>query len=170
MKTKLCGGLITLYFLLTAMHCDEDYYCHDCVKVNLVGIELTNLDNTGEYPVIAKDSIKKEAYVIGLKYKVVTETEPLDTVYYDRNIHYNKNLDYYQYKDQIQIYCNTDFNTEYTAGNNITKLFTISKRYEYDKSIILRTAPQSGTHSFNIHYNLDSIGTIQENTKPIKLY
>lgn len=169
MKTKLCGLLIVLYFLLTATTCEDFSYESDYANVKLVGIELANLDNTGEFPVIAENSVKKEAYIIGIKYRVVTEIEPLDTVYYNRSIHYNKNLIFNQYRDQIQIYCNTDFNTDHPAGSNITKLFTISEKYEYDKLLILRRAPQSGIHSFHMHYNLDSTKIIAD-TKPIKFH
>lgn len=164
MKTKSVGLLITLYVLLTATIC-EDVFEGPVFEPKVVGIELENLDNSGMYSVVGDDSIRKEAYVIGVRFKVLEEANPDDTIYYSERHHY------IAIKKQY-IYCNTDFNDDVQAGSEVSDFFATQERNsdKYNRLLILRKIPKAGIHSFRVKYELDSAKIIEINTVPIKLY
>ena len=46
----------------------ENSWSDSVIPVSLVDIEVVNIDNSGEFPVASASSIKKEAYMVGIKW------------------------------------------------------------------------------------------------------
>ena len=59
--------------------CEESAYNswdEPVIPVSLKGIEAVNIDNSGEKPVVSNASVKKEAYMVGIKW--VADNIPSD--------------------------------------------------------------------------------------------
>ncbi|GHT77444.1 hypothetical protein AGMMS50262_18460 [Bacteroidia bacterium] len=102
----------------------EDGWTDPVIPVSLKGIEAINIDNSGEKPVVSNLPIKKEAYMVGIKW--ITDNVPIDED--DKFItdpiqkgeqRYSSVTDNYQ----KAIKCNTPFNSEIPAGKYISKFF-----------------------------------------------
>lgn len=180
MKLAIRICVVCIFVLCTATRCEEDDGEYTAMDVDLVEIELFNIDNSGRGPVLAKDSVKKEAYVVGVRYKVVDTQNADDTIHYynENKVNYDKEV--IVNTDLIpRIFTNTDFDEDHPAGSDVTDLFLSTDWHtgqSYDRMLILRKAPEAGIHSFKVSYTLlrDGIAqvvtSIDQDTSPIKLY
>ncbi|WP_419033022.1 hypothetical protein [Dysgonomonas gadei] len=155
--------LISLVFLLnTAMSCDEKEGGEPIV-ITITGIELYNINNEGQGPVISDEPIKKEAYLIGIRYVYVIE-ENEETIEY-----------YYRIGGDIkseQIVSNVDIGEEYPAGSDISGLFTKTPfaPQPLDYAFVLRKSIPAGTYSFKVILTTNEDKVIEVSTNPIELY
>lgn len=156
--------LILLFPLLTTVSCMEEQ-----PQALLVGMDVCNLDNADVNMTISDRPIKKEAYVIGVKYRLKVEgSEELQ--YFDPNLVDAPIIA--NVKDNPLIYCNNDFNEEYPAGSDITKFFTFGSRDDMGLNLILvlKKAPAVGSHSFKIRFLCTDNTVVEQNTSPVNLY
>jgi hypothetical protein len=127
------------------------------IPVSLVDIEVVNIDNSGELPVISASPIKKEAYMVGIKWitdydlsddddKFITDViQKGEQTYSSLSRNYSK-----------AIKCNTPFNANIPAGKYVSKFFKeINSNYlptGIDEGFVLLVAPDPGEHSFRVEY------------------
>lgn len=165
MKFKFSVVLFLLFILCAATMCEYAGEEGKAYNIYLVGAEAHNLDNSGEYPVKSNDSIRKEAFVIGIRYKVVKETNLTDTLI-DIRYRHDRSLK----SVKLNVFCNEPFNN-FPKGTNVTSLFSVyDNNRDYDKLLVLRTTPQAGEYSFDIECTPDSGEVIITRTANIKLY
>ena len=169
---------ITLFaIIITILGCskaDESWY-DPVIPVSLVGIETVNIDNSGELPAISNSPIKKEAYMVGIKW--ITEHTPSDE--YDKFITGPINRGEHLYNDLSNRYskaikCNTQFNATIDSGKYVSKFFKeIDGKYlpaEIDEGYVLLVAPDPGIHSFRVEYYEGYELKFFHDTQPIKFY
>jgi len=141
----------------------------------LTGITTVNIDNSGELPVISNYLVKKEAYMIGVKWITAhTPSEEQDKfitgpinrgeqLYSDLGNRYSK-----------AIKCNTQFNATIPAGEYISKFFKeIDRNYlpeDIDEGFVLLVTPDTGTHSFRVEYYEGWELKFFHDTQPLKFY
>jgi hypothetical protein len=138
----------------------------------LTDLNVKNMNNEGEQPFVSDDSIRKEAYAIDILYVGWNLDNKAD---YSR-------IDFRNCKDTIveqKIICNTDLNSEYAAGSDVTGLFrplygtftgsSGSKRW-HGGTFILKHIPNPGIHSFKVLVYLANGAIVEKNLKPVKLY
>ena len=143
------------------------------IPVRLAGIESVNVNNEGRYPLATTEPVKKEAYMIGIRW--ITDNSDPDG---DQSItgpveaganRYQNIADNYTKR----IYCNTVFNNRNPAGANVSQYF---KAVTYlpagvNEGFVLLVAPDPGDHSFKVVYTDNSTGESYEyDTELIKLY
>lgn len=151
--------LISIVFILnTGMSCDDDYA--EPVKVELTSVEIYNINNEGQYPIISDEPVKKEAYMIGVKY--VTEVE-------------GEAGTGYRFQPQIkseQIFTNVDIDTEYPAGSDVSSLFvrTIYMPKGLDHAFVMKKVIPAGTYSFKLIVTTNDDKIFEVSSNPIKLY
>ncbi len=148
---------ITLAVLLVGCSDDDNVSWADpTIPVSLVGIETINVDNSGEFPVVANSSVKKDAYMVGVKW--LTDNTPTDD---DKFITgsiqkgdqtFSRTSEFYS----KAIKCNTPFNEKIPAGKYVSKFFKeIDRDYlpkDVHEGFVLLVAPDPGEHSFRVEY------------------
>lgn len=153
------------YFILAALvvlsfGCDQVQE-EPVIPVSLHGIQAVNIDNSGALPVLCDSSIKKEAYMIGIKW--ITSNTPTDED--DKFITGPIELGEQTYRSSADNYskaikCNDDFNSEIPAGRYVSKFFkAIDLKFlpnGIDEGFVLLVAPTPGRHSFRVEYYLGS--------------
>ena len=167
---------VTTFLLFAAVCCDPDYDPDE----KLVSIEVDNLNNAAEEIVLAQQSVKKEAFALGIKLfssmKGWKEEEWLDP-------QFTRKDEFVNIMGNVKILANTDFNSHYPKGSDISRLFDkyYRKTESYEKAeppfdvysylLILREAPDAGEHSFKIVYDLhdDDQESIEFDTAPITM-
>jgi hypothetical protein len=124
------------------------------IPVSLKGIQTVNIDNSGEFPKISAAPIKKEAYVVGVKW--IADDLPSDDDEYITDPvrwgeqQYGMVADHYE----RSVVCLTPFNADIPAGSNVSKYF---KKINYlpedvDEGFALLVAPDPGVHRFRMEY------------------
>ena len=148
------------------------------IPVTMVGIETVNIDNSGELPMmmtILDSSVKKEAYMVGIKW--VTENKPNedDDKFITGTIREGEHV-YGELGNRYSkaIKSNTQFNVSIDSGKYVSKFFKeIDRKYlpdDVNEGFVLLVAPDPGTHSFRVeYYEGDSLKFFHD-TKPIKFY
>lgn len=141
-----------LLLLLTAMTCEGDEDALPPVLVDVVGVQLVLLDNSGHVPKpITDDRCPKEAYMM----KVVPDVKPISEETFGDAWSYRLNRPI----TAIRIVTLTDFNEEYPAGSDIYPLFYRSYSpapidfpidYLHDFEFVLLTYPKAGTYRFRV--------------------
>ena len=159
----------TLFFLFTvaalgyivAAGCSApspfpDSWNDPVIPVSLTGIETVNIDNAGEFPIVTNSPIKKEAYMIGIRWitdYVISEGDKFVTGYIPKGEQMYSSL---SDKYSKAIMCNTNFNASIPAGTYVSKFFKeIDRRYlpaDIDEGFVLLVAPDPGEHSFRVEY------------------
>jgi len=143
------------------------------IPVYLAGIESVNINNEGEYPFTTVNPVKKEAYMIGIRW-ITDNSNPDGTQVITGPIEagpyrYTNITDRYTKR----IYCNTVFNSRNPAGANVSQYF---KKVTYlpksvNEGFVLLVAPDPGYHSFKVVYtNMDNDESYEYDTPLIKLY
>lgn len=141
--------------------------------VYLVGIELLNFDNAGENMVESDEPINKDAFVIGIRYKVcyTDDREGKYPDYYYKGTSGDPKI-ITNLSGNPKIICNNDFDEEHSAGSDVTKFFKfgIDKDIEQDLLLILTTPPAAGKYSFKVVYNCSDNTVVEKNTNPVTLF
>ncbi|MCL2649820.1 MAG: DUF5034 domain-containing protein [Candidatus Azobacteroides sp.] len=135
----------------------KDSWNDPVIPVSMVGIEAVNIDNAGELPAVSNSPVKKEAYMIGIKW--ITDNTPSDEddKFITGTIKEGEHL-YSALGDTYSkaIKCNTQFNANIPAGKYVSKYFKeIDKKYlpaGIDEGFVLLVAPDPGEHSFRVEY------------------
>ena len=176
-KMKKLKKIFFALFLLCIAGCKKDDNGwpnteDPVIPVHLAGIESVNINNADRYPFITTDPIKKEAYMIGIRW-VTDNSVPDGDQEITGPIEAGKN----RYQDIAdgytrRIYCNTVFNIRNPAGANISQYF---KEVPYlpagiDEGYVLLVAPDPGDHSFKVIFTHKNGESYEYDTKPIKLY
>lgn len=126
------------------------------IPVDLVGIEAVNVDNSGEKPFVTASPIKKEAFMIGVKW--ITDNLPTDddkfvsgSIGFGHKTYESLGENYYK-----SIVCLTPFNDRIPAGKAVSKYFKeINKMFVpagIDEGFVLLVAPDPGVHQFRVDY------------------
>ena len=179
MKTnrKELRNLFFAALLLCTVGCkknDNDWPGVDnpVIPVYLAGIESINVNNAGQYPFITSDPIKKEAYMIGVRW-ITDHSDPDGNQVITGPVAIGS-YNYHHIADNYarQIYCNTVFNSRNPAGANVSQYF---KKVTYlpaniDEGFVLLVAPDAGDHSFKVVYTDKKGERLEYNTELIKLY
>ena len=148
---------VALVLIMAGCKKDLDGWDGSVIPVSLTNIEAVNIDNSGELPVISALPIKKEAYMVGIRW--ITDNTPSDDddkfitgpirkterIYSSLGDKYNK-----------AIKCNTKFNANIPADSYVSKFFKeMDRNYlpsDIDEGFVLLVAPDSGEHSFRVEY------------------
>jgi hypothetical protein len=173
-KKKIFGKIFLAALLLCAAGCSNDsrdWGYEEVIPVYLAGIESVNVDNAGQHPVITNEPVKKEAYMIGVRW-VTDNSDPGGNQSITGPVEVGKSL----YRDIAngytrRIYCNTVFNSRNPAGANVSQYF---KEVSYlpagiNEGFVLLSAPDPGEHSFKVVFTKGS-DKFEYDTKPIHLY
>lgn len=160
------------------MSCEEDEAI--VYEEKLADVELSNIDFSDSMMRLAKDSIKKEAFVIGVRLMSIERFEENDLNEPRFTVKIN---DFLNTSGKVRVYANTDFNAEYPAGSDVTHLFDMynPKRnwlntdnpVYFSYFLILKTTPEEGEYSFKIAYDFadeKENKTVYYTTSPVILY
>ncbi|MCL2097969.1 MAG: DUF5034 domain-containing protein [Bacteroidales bacterium] len=160
--------------LFCAAGCSNDWIdsTEPLIPVHLIGIESVNVNNAGQYPFTTVDPIKKEAYMIGVRW-VTDNADPDGNQEITGPVEAGNNL-YQNVADNFtkRIYCNTVFNSRNPAGANVSQYF---KAVNYlpagiNEGFVLLVAPEPGDHSFKVVYTNNSGERYEYDTELIRLY
>lgn len=160
MKIKLILPLVLIFCLFSATTCDDPPF--EPSVIELKGIELNHYDNSMEKMFRSDKPIKKEAYVIGVKYVI----KKLDNS--------NKN-NYSRFPTNIKkrkIYTLNDFDKNHPKGSDVSNFFTTwsnPNTTDADVILVLNKIPLPGAYAFKIEYECTDATIIQETT-PVVLY
>lgn len=171
-KPKL---MLALVAILVAGCSSDDGWDSPVIPVSLVGIEAVNIDNSGEYPVTTNSPIKKEAYMIGIKW--ITSNTPNDND--DKFItppvrEWENTYGSIASGYSKAIRCNTQFNPDIPAGKYVSKFFKETNRKylpaDVDEGFVLLVAPDPGEHYFTIEYYSGEELVFSYDTQPVKFF
>jgi len=161
-------------FLLCAVGCSKDWWNSDepLIPVHLVGIESVNVNNEGRYPFTTTEPVKKEAYMIGVRW-ITDNADPDGNQSITGPIEAGSGLYQNVAKNYTKrIYCNTVFNSRNPAGANVSQYF---KEVKYlpagiNEGFVLLVAPDPGDHSFKVVYTKNTGERYEYDTELIRLY
>jgi len=171
-KLNIISFAALLLFTAGCSSSNDPYWDDPVIPVYLAGIESVNVNNAGQYPFITVEPIKKEAYMIGIRWvtdnsdpdgnQSITGPVEAGTSHY-RNIANNYTK---------RIYCNTVFNSRNPVGANVSQYF---KEVNYlpasiDEGFVLLFYPDPGDHSFKVVYTNKQGESYEYDTELIKLY
>ena len=172
---KKQGKIFVAAFLLCAAGCSKsnpDYLDDPVIPVYLAGIESVNVNNEGHYPFTTTEPVKKEAYMIGVRW-VTDNSDPDGDQSITGPVEAGSNR-YQNIADNYtkRIYCNTVFNSRNPAGANVSQYF---KEITYlpagvNEGFVLLMAPDPGDHSFKVVYTNKNGDRYEYDTELIKLY
>lgn len=148
--------------ILAAFGCSStDNWDDPVIPISLQGIEAVNIDNSGALPVLGDSVVRKEAYMLGIKW--ITSNVPDDEE--DKFITDPIEQGQQTYGSIAKNYskaikCNTAFNASIPAGRYVSKFFKeMDSKYlpnGIDEGFVLLAAPSPGMHSFRVEYYLDN--------------
>jgi len=137
--------------------CAEDHgWDEPVIPVTLKGIETVNIDNSGEFPAITNSFVKKEAYMLGVKW--IADDTPTDG---DKFITGSIRKGEQTYnsiagKYSKAIMCLTPFRSDIPAETYVSKFFKeIDRNYlpaNVNEGFVLLVAPDAGKHAFRVEY------------------
>ncbi|MDR0509607.1 MAG: DUF5034 domain-containing protein [Rikenellaceae bacterium] len=145
------------------------------VPVHIVGIEATNVDNSGEYPLVTNSPINKKAYMIGVVW-LTDNSDPNGDQYIGGPItadpwgrHGSTSLSSSYTK---RIITNDDFNPSNPAGSNISQFFQPATVLppDVDEGFVLLVAPTPGQHSFKVRYSTWEGVAFEYDTPPVTFF
>jgi hypothetical protein len=145
------------------------------IPVSLKGIEAVNIDNSGEFPAVSNSPVKKEAYMVGIKW--ITDNTPSDED--DKFITGPSQEGQQRYGSVADNYlkaikCNDQFNSNIPAGKYISKFFKdIDRKFlpaDINEGFVLLVAPDAGEHSFRVEYYIGEELKFFYDTQPINFY
>ena len=177
MKTTQTKAINLLFaaILLCVMGCSKEERSGEdpVIPVYLAGIESLNVNNEGKEPFTTIDPVKKEAYMIGIRW-ITDNSDPDGNQAITGSIQAGTNR-YHNIADNYtkRIYCNTVFSSRNPAGANVSQYF---KAVTYlppniNEGFVLLVVPNPGEHSFKVVYTNNSSGESYEyDTELIKLY
>ena len=176
MKTKIFNLFVVIALSLALVRCDNGMsgWNEPVIPVELIGIEALNIDNSGELPIISISPIKKEAYMVGIKW--ITDNTPTDDDKFITGPIQKGEHTYNALSDKYlkAIKCNTQFNASIPADSYVSKFFKeIDRKYlpvDIDEGFVLLVAPDTGVHSFRVEYYEGDILKFYYDTEPINFY
>jgi len=145
-------------FAIAIMGCQKEALnvFEPVIPVSLVDIEAVNIDNSGEFPTVSASSIKKEAYMVGIRWVtdyVIGDDDKFITGAIRKGQQTYSSLGN-KYSKAIK--CNNQFNANIPAGTYVSKFFKeIDKDYlpaDINEGFVLLVAPDPGEHSFRVEY------------------
>lgn len=173
MKTKLLFTIscCCLFLLFSAMSCDEDDYIPTSTQIDLTGLELSSLNNSGKDPVEITDGrCPKEAYMLRIVPIFDKDDEHYDS--YELNTPVTA----------IRIFTLTDFDADHPAGSDVFTLFRtiywavdlslpLTGFYSlYGYRLVLMTYPQPGNYQFRVEFELEDGTIVSEETEMLEFY
>ena len=177
MKTKTFLNIFAIVVLcLTISGCDKnmDGWDGPVIPVELKGIEAVNIDNSGEYPIVSTLPVKKDAYMVGIKW--ITDNTPTDDDKFITGVIKKGKHLYSSVSDKYlkAIKCNDQFNADIPAGKYVSKFFKeINRKYlpaDINEGFVLLVAPDPGVHSFRVEYYEGNVLKFFYDTAPINFY
>jgi len=150
-------SFLFIAFAIVVAGCTKDGWEGSVIPVSLKNIEAVNIDNSGELPFVSALPIKKEAYMVGIRW--ITDNAPTDDddKFITGPIQRGEQL-YSSLSDKYRkaIKCNTQFNANTPADTYVSKFFKeIDRNYlpsDIDEGFVLLVAPDPGEHSFRVEY------------------
>lgn len=174
MKKTFLYAIIAL--VITGCQKEMDVGWNDSViPVSLKNIEAVNIDNSGEFPEVSVLPIKKEAYMMGIRW-IADNTPSNDDDKFITGPIQKGRYTYRSISDKYlkAIKCNSQFNSDIPAGSYVSKFFKeIDKNYlpaDIDEGFVLLVAPDSGEHSFRVEYYEKDVLVFFHDTPPINFY
>jgi len=166
--------LLWTTFALAAVGCKRDSWYDSVIPVSLVGIEAVNIDNSGEFPFVSASPIRKEAFMIGIKWitdHVITDDDKFITGPIQRGEQTYESL---ADKYSKAVKANTPFNSSIPAGTYVSRFFKeINRNYlpaDIDEGFVLLVAPDPGEHSFRVEYWQGNTLVFYYDTQPINFF
>lgn len=163
--------------IVLIMGCTEDNnsWNDPVIPVSLKDIEAVNIDNSGKFPVVSASLIKKEAYMLGVRW--ITDYFPSenDDIFITGPVQKGQ----YTYVSLSEKYlkaikCNDQFNANFPADSYVSKFFKeIDRNYlpaDIDEGFVLLVAPYPGEHSFRVEYYEGNVLKFFHDTPPINFY
>jgi len=143
------------------------------IPVSLVGIQAVNIDNSGEFPIVSVSPIKKEAYMIGVRW--ITEHTTSEDDFITGPIRQGQRTpDRVSDQFRKRIIAITPFGPSIPAGSNVSSFFKeISRHFlpaGIDEGFVLLVAPTPGEHSFRIEYHKGGELKFYYYTQPVIFY
>ena len=180
MKNLITNLLTGIALCLAMAGCAVDYAEMDrwdasVIPVEMTGIEAVNIDNSGELPIVSNLSIKKEAYMVGVKWITENTVSDNDNKFITGPIRKGTGL-YNSLGDRYSkaIKCNDQFSTGIPAGQYVSKFFKeIDRKYlpvEINEGFVLLVAPDPGEHSFRVEYYEGNVIKFFYDTTPVNFY
>jgi len=152
----------------------RDSWDDSVIPVSLVGIEAVNIDNSGEFPFVSASPIRKEAFMIGIKWitdHVITDDDKFITGPIQRGEQTYESL---ADKYSKAVKANTPFNSSIPAGTYVSRFFKeINRNYlpaDIDEGFVLLVAPDPGEHSFRVEYWQGNTLVFYYDTQPINFF
>lgn len=145
------------------------------IPVTLKDIEAVNIDNSGEFPVVTNSPVKKDAYMVGIKWIADNTPDDDDDKFITDPIQKGEQT-YSSIADNYlkAIKCNTQFNADIPAGKYVSKFFKeIDRNYlpaDVNEGFVLLVAPDAGTHSFTVEYYVGEELKFSYQTQPIEFF
>lgn len=170
---------LILFVTLTAIvsgcsKSQDDSWNDPVIPVTLRGIEAVNIDNSAEYPVVTASPVKKEAYMIGIKW--VADNVPTDDDKFITGSIRQWEQSHLSIANSYSkaIMCLTQFNADIPAGKYVSKFFKeINRNYlpaDVDEGFVLLVAPDPGEHSFRVEYYDGEELKFSYDTRPIEFF
>jgi hypothetical protein len=158
MKNFLISAFIAVAAVaITGCSSGYDPWTEPVIPVTLRGIEAVNIDNAGQFPQITVQPIKKDAYMLGIRW-VVDNIPTENDVFITGPIREGEQT-FGTVADGYQkaIKCLTPFSDGIPAGTYVSKFFKeIGRNYlprGINEGFVLLVAPDAGTHSFRVEYH-----------------
>jgi hypothetical protein len=155
--------------------CDDGYDWNEpVIPVTLKGIEAVNIDNSGEFPTITNSPIKKEAYMLGVKW--IADNTPTDDDKFITGPIWEGEQTYNSIANNYlkAIMCLTPFNSDIPSGTYVSKFFKeIDRDYlpaDVNEGFVLLVAPNAGKHSFRVEYYDGDKLMFSYDTLPIEFF
>jgi len=152
----------------------RDGWDDSVIPLSLVGIQAVNIDNSGEFPFVSASSIKKEAYMIGIKWitdHLISDDDKFITGPIRRGEQTHGSLAD-RYSKAVK--ANTQFSSSIPAGTYVSRFFKeINRRYlpaGIDEGFVLLVAPDPGEHSFRVEYWQGNTLVFYYDTQPINFF
>ena len=169
--------IILTAFAIAIISCssDKEGGSEPVIPVSLKGIEAVNIDNSGEFPAASALPIKKDAYMVGIKWVADNTPTDDDNKFITGPIQkgqqtYNSIADRYS----KAIKSNSRFNADIPPGKYISKFFKeIDREYlpaDINEGFVLLVAPDPGPHSFTVEYYLGHQLKFSYNTSVIEFF
>jgi hypothetical protein len=156
---NLIIAILLLALLAGCAKDTDDNWGGPVIPASITGIEVVNIDNAGEFPAITAAAVKKEAYMIGVRW--ITDNKPTegDDKFITDPIREGQYPYYYGSASSgytKAILCLTDFRAGIPAGTYVSKFFKeIDRNYlpaDVDEGFVLLEAPAPGVHAFRVEY------------------
>ncbi|MDR1670921.1 MAG: hypothetical protein LBR57_00180 [Alistipes sp.] len=151
--------IILLSFATACAGCatsDSGWSDEPVIPVSLKGIEAVNIDNSGEFPVVTAAPVKKDAYMVGVRW--IADNVPSDDDKFITGPIEQGQQTYGSIADNYSkaVVCLTQFNADIPAGTYVSKFFKeIDRDYlpaDVNEGFVLLVAPDPGQHSFRVEY------------------